>query len=174
MGQSFCLNQFMLILQKNNKGFSITEILIAIFIIGIAFVSFLGILFFSLRSSGVVEKANRANFLAQESVEAIRAFRDSTTWDADGLGSLGFDIDYYPSLTGIDTPSWSMVLGQEDIGIFTRKIVFQRVSRDPLTFDIEPIYNSSNHDPDTVRTIVSISFDSRSIELTTYFTNWQK
>ena len=174
MGQIFYLNQFMLVRRKNNKGFSIIEILVAIFIVGVVFVSFLGIIFFSLRSSNFVERANRANFLAQEALEAARSFRDNTSWHEDGLGSLNAGVDYYPFLNSDIPPSWEIVLGQENMGIFTRKIVFQKVSRDPLTFEIESVYNSSNNDPDTIKAIVEVSFNLRHIELVTYFTNWQE
>lgn len=160
--------------QRSNKGFSIIEVLIAISIITIAFINFLGIVSFSLRSANFIRRANEANFLAQETIEATRSFRDNTTWSSDGLGTLVVNTDYYPSLIGSATPSWLMVLGQEDIGIFSRKIVFYNVSRDPLSFDIESVYNATNDDPNTVKAIATVYFGSRSIELTTYFTNWQE
>ncbi|KPJ55056.1 hypothetical protein AMJ47_02085 [Parcubacteria bacterium DG_72] len=172
----------MLVQQKNNKsfdsaqdrGFSIIEVLIAVSIITIAFINFLGIVSFSLKSAGFVKKVNQANFLAQETIEATRSFRDNTTWDSDGLASLAVNTDYYPSLTGVSTPSWSITLGQEVIGNFSRKVVFYRVSRDPVSFDIESVYNSSNDDPNTRKAVATVYFDSRSIEVTTYFTNWQE
>lgn len=171
----------MLVYQKNNKplgfardeAFSIIEVLIAVSIITIAFINFLGIVSFSLKSANFVKRVNQANFLAQETIEAVRSFRDSTEWDS-GLGLLNVDTDYYPSLTAVDTPSWAMTLGQEDVGIFSRKVVFYRVSRDPSNFDIESLYNADNDDPNTKKTVATIYFDSRSIELTTYFTNWQR
>lgn len=172
----------MLVQQKNNKpfgsaqgkGFSIIEVLIAVSIITIAFISFMGIVSFSLKSANFVKRTNEANFLAQETIEAVRSFRDNTTWSSGGLGALAVDTDYYPSLVGVDTPSWSMALGQENIGTFSRKIVFYKVSRDPVSFNIESVYNSSNDDPDTRKAVATVYFDSRSIEITTYFTNWQE
>jgi prepilin-type N-terminal cleavage/methylation domain-containing protein len=172
----------MLVQQKNNKpfsafqgkGFSIIEVLIAISLITIAFINFLGIVSFSLKSARFVKRVNQANFLAQETVEATRSFRDNATWGSDGLGGLLVDTDYYPSLTAVNTPSWSMTLGQEVIGDFSRKVVFYKVSRDPVSFDIESVYNSSNDDPNTRKAVATVYFDSRSIELTTYFTNWQE
>ena len=90
----------MLTQQKNNKGFSIIEVLIAVSIITIAFINFLGIVSFSLKSASFVKRVNQANFLAQEIIEATRSFRDNTTWDLDGLGVLDVNTDYYPFLTG--------------------------------------------------------------------------
>ena len=172
----------MLVQQKNNKpfsifqdkGFSIIEVLIAVSLITIAFINFLGIVSFSLKSARFVKKVNQANFLAQETIEAARSFRDSTVWDSDGFGILATDTDYYPSLIVTDTLSWSMAFGQEVIGDFSRKIVFYRVSRDPVSFNIESAYNSSNDDPNTRKAVATVYFDSRSIELVTYFTNWQE
>jgi type II secretory pathway pseudopilin PulG len=166
--------------QKNNKpfgfargeGFSIIEVLIAVSIITIAFISFLGIVSFSLKSGAFVKRVNQANLLAQEEMEAVRSFRDNTAWDS-GLGALEVDTDYYPSLIGVATSSWSMALGAETVGSFSRKVVFYKVSRDPVTFNIESAYDADNDDPNTIKAVATVFFDSRSIELTTYFTNWQ-
>jgi len=67
-----------------------------------------------------------------------------------------------------------MVLGTENIDGFNRKVVFQRVSRDPATKEIEPVYNAFNDDPDTRKAVVTISFGEKSIEVVTYFTNWRQ
>jgi prepilin-type N-terminal cleavage/methylation domain-containing protein len=163
----------MLLQRKYNKGFSIIEVLIAVSIITIAFINFLGIVSFSLKSGSFVKDVNQANFLAQEELEAVRSLKNNTTWDTDGLGSLAVATDYYPSLTAAATPSWSMVLGTEQLGNFSRKIVFYKVSRDPSTFYVESTYNSANDDPNTIKAVATIYFGSKSIELTSYFTNWQ-
>jgi len=160
--------------KKLDKGFSIIEILISVFIIVIVFINFLGIIAFSLKSANFIKKTNEANFLAQEGIETVRSFRDATDWDIDGLGTLSTDVDYCPSLTIAAPPAWTMVLGAENIDIFNRKIVFQKVSRDPITNGIEPVYNAFNDDPDTRKTVVTVSFGSKLVELTTYFTNWQE
>ena len=160
--------------EKINKGFSVIEILISIFIVLVVFINFLGIVAFSLKSADFVKRANQANFLAQEAVEAVRNFRDGTDWDIDGLGVINPNVDYYPALTASAPPNWIMVLGTENIDGFNRKVVFQRVSRDPATKEIEPVYNAFNDDPDTRKAVVTISFGEKSIEVVTYFTNWRQ
>lgn len=164
----------MSVLKKYNKAFSVIEVLIAVSIITIAFINFLGIVSFSLKSAAFVKKITQANFLAQETMEAVRSFRDGTDWSDDGLGALNTDTGYYPVLTGGSPFSWDMNLGQETIDNFTREVVFKKVSRDPTTGQIEMIYNASNNDPKTRKAIVTIYFGTRSIELTSYFTNWQE
>lgn len=159
---------------KKNKGFSIIEILISIFIIVVVFINFLGIVTFSLKSANLIKKSNEANFLTKEAIEAVRNFRDNTDWDTDGLGSVAVDTDYFPQLSGSAPESWNMVLGTENTGNFNRKIVFEKVSRDPGTGEIEGIYNSLNNDPSTRKVISTVSFDGKSIQITTYFTNWQQ
>lgn len=156
---------------NKNKGFSVIEVLIAVCIITIAFINFLGIVSFSLKSAALVKKATQANFLAQETMEAVRSFRDGTKWSAGGLGVLNTGVDYHPALTGA---SWTMSLGQEVVDNFTRKVVFQKVSRNPTTGQIETTYNSDHNDLKTRKAIVSVSFGARSVELTSYFSNWRE
>jgi len=157
---------------SKNKGFSVIEVLIAVSLITIVFIDFLGIVSFSLKSEGFIKKAVQADALAQEAMEAIRNFRDGSTW-SDGLGSLSVDVDYQPVLAVATPSSWSFVLGQETIGNFTRKVVFQEVSRDPTTGRIEQVYNADHNDLKTRKAIVTISFDSKTVQLTSYFTDWQ-
>jgi len=163
----------MLIIQRRNKGFSVIEILISVSLIVIAFITFLSIISLSLKSTRFAENVNKADFLARELIEAARSFRQGTGWDSNGLGVLDTDTDYYFSLTGSNPPDWVINPGQENIGIFTRSIVFEKVSRDPITKEIQQTYNVSNDDPDTRKVIVRVFFDSKIIELTTYLTNWQ-
>jgi type II secretory pathway pseudopilin PulG len=112
-----------------DKGISIIEILVAIFIIVVALTSLLGLITFSFKTSTLTKEINQANSLAQETIEAVRNFRDGTIWNVDGLGVLLVDINYYPKKSGMP-PKWQMILGTETIGGFTRKVVFNSVLRD--------------------------------------------
>lgn len=156
-----------------NKGFSVIEIIVAVFIIVVTLVSFLGIVTFSLKSSRLVIKVNEANFLAEEIMEAIRGFRDSTDWDTDGLGTLVTGADYHLSLTGTSPPSWTIVSGGEFVNNFNRKVVFERVSRD-LSKNIEDVYNPGNDDPSTRKATIIVSWANKKAKIITYFTNWNK
>jgi len=113
----------------NKKGISIIEILVVIAIIITALSSLLGLASFSLGVSTLIKQTNQANNLSQEVMEAVRNFRDGTSWDIDGLGKLATSTDYYPQATG--SPSkWQLVQGTENIDGFTRKVVFSNVQRD--------------------------------------------
>lgn len=160
---------------KKNKGALILEILIVTAIIIIISGGFLALLTFSLRVSELIKKTTFANYLVQDMVESVRNFRDRTDWNTDGLATLeiGSDNPYYPSLDNpVNPTAINLNPGTETIDSFTRKVVFERVSRDPSTNDIEDIYNPANDDPDSRKVIFVVSWEDREIEITTYFTNW--
>lgn len=165
-----------------NKGLSIIEILIVIAIIGFALVSILGLVSLSLKTSTSIKEITQANTLAQEAMEAIRNFRDGTEWDINGLkdyiGTGATTSDPYHSEldNNFDPPKWILVEGEEAIGDFTRKVVFKKVSRDPLTQNIEPTYNEDNDDSDTRKVEATVSWKNgnKKIKLVTYLTNWKQ
>ena len=161
----------------NNKGLLIIDILIAISVIIIAFVSILGFASFLLRFSSLQEQMNQASFLCQEAIEAVRNFRDGTSWSTNGIGTLTTNLDYYPQATG-SPARWQLVQGTENINGFERKVVFQKVSRDPITKNIELNYNPVNDDPDTIKVTATVSWQERGrthkVEVITYLTNWKK
>ncbi|MFC1789380.1 prepilin-type N-terminal cleavage/methylation domain-containing protein [Patescibacteria group bacterium] len=155
--------------QKSQKGFSMVEILIVISIILIGLISLLDFTIFSLKNSIITKEANEANALAQETIEAVRNFRDSSNWEVDGLGVLMNDIDYYPQKTGFP-PEWQLAQGSENIGKFNRKINFSQVQRDGN----DDIVNSAGIvDFGTKKVTVMISWEDRQIKIINYFTNWK-
>jgi len=107
-------------------------------------------------------------------VEAVRSFRDGTDWDIDGLGVLNIGNVYHPEKSGDIPPAWLLLGGEETVNGFVRKVVFERVSRDPGTNNIEVVYNPGNNDPDTRKVIVTVSWEDREVEIITYFTNWKQ
>lgn len=164
---------------KNEKGLSIVEILIITAIIGIALTSLLGIATFSLRIATLEREVTQANILAQKIMEAVRNFRDETDWDNDdpqdqydGLGVLTTGVAYYPEKSSDIPPKWMLVQREETIDGFTRKVVFEDVSRD-TNDDIEQVYNPNNDDPDTKKTTVTVSWKDKKVEIVTCFTNWK-
>lgn len=158
------------------KGFIFLEVLIATALIGIVFITLLGIGIFALNISFSLQKSAEIDALMKESLEATRSFRDGTTWSTNGLGTIliGSGNTYYFVLDNTpNPPKWSLTSGTETIGVFTRKIFFDKVSRNPSTKDIESTYNSVNDDPNTRKVTVSITFDSKTSQVITYLTNWK-
>ncbi len=89
--------------------------------------------------------------------------------------SFGDANPYYMFLDTTANPAkWTLHTGTETAGIFVRKIVFDRVSRDPATQNIESVYNGAHNDPDTTQATITILWLNKSSQVVAYFTNWQK
>ena len=158
----------------NNKGFSLIEILIVIAIISLTLTNLLGLTSFSLKITSLIRQNQLANNLAQETMEEVRNFRDGTSWDINGLGTLTTSTDYYPQK--YDTPfKWQLVPGVETINGFVRKVVFEDVRRDG---NDDIIIVGGNQDSNTKKITVTVSWEERGknhqIALTTYLTNWRQ
>lgn len=157
-------------IHSSNKGISVIEILVVIFVLAIAFVSILGLLSFSLKIAGLNKEYTQAVNIAQETIEIVRNVRDGADWEVDGLGNLSTGASYYPGKTGGSPPEWTLLSGEETIGIFTRKVVFEQVFRDENDDIVE---TGGVLDPDTLKAIATVSWKSEQVQLITYFTNWQ-
>lgn len=158
-------------LSESDEGFIFLEIIIAIALVSIVFVTLLGVGFSSLNVSALLQQESQADALAKEEIEAVRAFRDSTalSWGTTGIGSHNTGVDYHLVL-GSNPASWSIITGSETVGNFTRKVVFDRVLRDSNG----NIASSGIDDPDTRKVTVQVNFGSKIYEIITYLTNWQK
>ncbi len=158
--------------KKENFGFMLLEIIISIAIITIVFVTLSGIGVLVINTSSSIRNETKADFLMKEEFEAVRNFRDGTTWATDGLGAVntGSGNPYY--LTN-NLGNWALVSGTEIDGVFTRKVIFDKVSRDPVTHDIEDIYNPTNNDSDTRKITVIITWQGKTSQVVSYFTNWK-
>ena len=170
---------------KHNKspqqGISIIEILVVIAIISIALVSILGLITFSIKTSTLIKETTLAENIADRTMEAVRGFRDNTDWnnddpadEYDGLSKVTTGIAYHPEKSSDVPPKWMLIQGEETINGFTRKVVFENVSRDSITDDIENIYNPMNDDTDTRKITVTVVWKDKKIEIVTYLTNWKK
>ncbi|PIZ88821.1 MAG: hypothetical protein COX90_02535 [Candidatus Nealsonbacteria bacterium CG_4_10_14_0_2_um_filter_38_17] len=159
--------------RNNKKGSLAIELLLVIAIINIALVSLLGLASFSLRSSSLLKESSRADSLAQEALEAVRNFRDGTTWTTNGIGNLTLftlDTAYHPEKT-IDTPpKWNLVTGEETINGFSRKIVIKKVFRDVNG----NIAGSGTEDPDARKIIATVTWKDKKVEIVNYLTNWRQ
>jgi len=158
------------------KGFTIVEIIVAIAIIVSALGAILGFFSFEAKVAERERMRLKAISLAEEAMEATRNFRNNTTWSSTGIGNLSVGIDYHPASS---SAGWDIISGIENINEFSRKIVFNKVSRDANS-NIESTYdpNPSNDDPNTRKVIVTISWADREGQMSetikTYITNWRE
>lgn len=162
---------------NHKNGFIFLEVLISTALISIVFITFLSIGVLSLNVSYDLHKKNQMDSLVKEELEALRSFRDDTTWATNGLGTvLTSDSNPYHLVldTTVSPAKWKLVTGLETADSFTRKVVFDKVSRDLSTNNIESTYNSSRDDPDTRKVTVSVTFKDKTSQVITYLTNWQK
>ena len=164
---------------KNSKrGISAIEILIAVAIIASTLVTLLGLATFSLRVSLLTKETIRAKNIAQEVLEAVRNFRDGTTWDTDGLRTLstGESNPYYPEKDSSVPPEWNLVVGEEITNGFTRKVIFYNVWRDGDDNIVES--GGTYEDSGTKKVKAVVSWQERGkthqIELITFLTDWQE
>lgn len=160
-------------LMNNKNGVTVVELLVVVFILLVAFVGILGLLVFSLQTSNLIKETTYANFLAQDTIEAVRNFRDGTDWDTNGLGTLTTSIAYHPEKTGDIPPKWTLVVWEETINNFTRKIVFENVQRITGSDDIFEGIGVPYPDPDTKKVQITVSWKDKEVKVITYFTNWQ-
>jgi len=158
--------------ENSKKGISIIEILIVIAIIAIALISLLGLVTFSLKISTLIKETVQANSLAQETMEAVRNFRDGTDWDTDGLRTLATSTAFHPEKSGDVPPKWQLILGEETIDGVTRKVEFADVNRDPVDDDI--VDSGGDNDTETKKVIVTISWKDKEVKIVSYLTNWRQ
>jgi type II secretory pathway pseudopilin PulG len=142
----------MLPTRSSNKGVSVIEILIVIFILSSVLASLLGLINLSLGVSGLVSQNLRASALAQEAMESQRSIRDNAGWSQIIIGSASENID-----------------------IFTRTILTESVFRD-VNDNIAA--SGGVIDPDTKKITATVAWQERdrshSVKLVTYLTNWQQ
>ena len=157
------------------KGFTIVEIMVVVGVIIIAFTAVLGFFVFEAKVAERSRMRLQAISLIEETVEAVRNFRDNTIWAPDtGIGALDTGADYHPASS---SDGWDIDPGNEIINVFTRAIVFNQVSRD-ANYNIESTYNPSKDDDDTRKITVTITWADRqgsaTESLITYITNWRQ
>ncbi|OGZ22563.1 MAG: hypothetical protein A3A08_01530 [Candidatus Nealsonbacteria bacterium RIFCSPLOWO2_01_FULL_41_9] len=149
------------------------EILVVIAIIVLAFASLFSLISFSLDASHLSGQNITAGVLAQEEMEALRNFRDGTSWNADGLGILTPSVSYHVEKTADNPPKWQMVLGEETFDNFTRKIIFSDVNRDA---NGNIVASGGVIDPETKKAVISVLWTEKNrphqISVSAYFTNW--
>ena len=167
---------------RNNKGVTVVEIMVAVAILTIGLGGILSLASFSFVSTGIAAQSLQASSLAEGTIEALRNYRDGILWDDDdvadeydGLGVVAVGVPYHPEISGDTPPRWKFVVGSETIGIFERSLVFSNVERDGLDTITE---SGGTVDVNTKKATVTVSWQERgrehSVELVSYFTNWNK
>jgi type II secretory pathway pseudopilin PulG len=163
--------------KDNKKGISTIEILIAVAIIALVFTSLLGLAAFSLKASLLTKETIQAKNIAQETLEAVRNFRDGTDWeDANGLKNIltGEANPYHPEKNGSVPPEWELVAGEENINGFTRKVIFYDVQRNG---DDDIVESGGTNDDYTKKVKAVVSWQKRGeahqTEIITYLTGWR-
>lgn len=159
------------------KGFGLIEIVVAV---GIISLSLFGLAASARIALRVVEEntlEERAMFLLEEGVEAVRLVRD-ISWSP-GITSLSSGTQYffYPTFNG-PQGTWGISAASSGPidGIFIRTVAFDDVYRLLSTDDIVPEgTGGALLDPDTKRVTVTVSWSTPTAVITrvisTYLTN---
>ena len=166
----------------NKKGISIIEILVVIAICAIALASLLSLATFSLENSTLFKDTSLARNIVQETIEAVRNFRDGTNWENDdpenkydGLGIVSAGISYHPEKSSDSPSKWMLIQGEKNVNGFTRKVIFENVMRDG---NDNIVVSGGANDPNTKKATVNVSWLERGrahqVEIITYLTNWKQ
>lgn len=163
-------------IEKQQKGFTVIEILIAITLTSIFLSAMLGFAVHSLKNAITIKKSYQANYLALEGIEVLRNIRDGTDWSVNGIGSFDVNTEYYVQKNEDNPPKWILALGNENIDVFIRHLIIERVSRDEND-NIELNFNPMNEDVEIRKIISKVSWNeaekNHQIEIYTYLTNWK-
>lgn len=140
---------------NNKKGFSLLEVIVAIFIITIGIAGTLNLMSFSISSVAVAKSQVVAASLAQEGLEVVRAIRDNN-WLQDMAWNSGLDtcssgcrVQYNSS--GLISPGTNPVLKIDSNGvyqygsgtdtIFRRKITITNIDSNQIKVVSEVTWN---------------------------------
>ena len=153
------------------KGFGLIEIVIAAAIIGATIFSLYSVFVLATKLESQSANKVRANFLAEEGLEALRHLRDRS-WSA-SLAPLSAGNDYYISFI-VASSTWRVSQTNPGLvdSLLTRKITVENINRDG-SFNI--VSSGGVLDPDTKKINVEISWPERgatsTIKVSTYLAN---
>lgn len=153
-----------------NRGFGLLEIVIATAIISGTLFSLSYVFLISNKLAAESGNKVRANFLAEEGLEALRLLRDSS-WSAN-LGGLSAGTSYYLAFSSASY-SWSIGASKTAFidNLFERRITVENVNRDAN----DNIASSGTNDPDTKKFNVSVAWSERAgtttVIVSTYLTD---
>ena len=144
---------------QKNSGFIFLEVLLAIALGGIVFVTLFGIIFQLLNLSPVLQKTTQADALLRGELEAVRAFRDANTWSTFTNVTLG-DLYYF----SVNNSQWTRNSGSENVGNVTRSVIF----------DQDASWDASVGSFDVLKATITVAGEGKTYQIITYLTNWQK
>src|SRR3989344_1824221 len=157
---------------RRQSGFGLLEIVIAVSIIGAVVFALSSVFLMSNKLETRASNQIRANFLAEEGLEALRFLRDES-WSGH-LANLNTATTYYLSFNAADS-AWSVSISDPGLigGIFARSFVVGAVNRDGSDDVIDPPAGSP--DANTKKFSVSVSWQERgvysAITLSTYLSD---
>jgi len=105
-----------MIVYNNKKGFSILEIIVALFVIAMGMIGVLSLIVQNVQAQYINKNSLVASQLAQEGLELVRNKRDKNwlngqVWDSGLLGS--YRIDYTGTITNVSLASARLNKSQE-------------------------------------------------------------
>lgn len=155
---------------KNKSGFSLVEIMVAVAIATVFFLSIYEMIIFANKiTANSLRRVEAVNF-AQEGIEAVRTIRDSG-WAAN-IAAVANDTNYYLTISG---GKWTITQAPVPLlnAIFTRTIKFYGVNRD-VNGNIIAVGGVA--DPKTKRVVSNVFWTERgqvyNVSLETYITNF--
>ena len=154
-----------------NKGFGLVEIVIASAVISSSIFSLSTISVLGSRLQRQSLEKIRANFLAEEGLEAMRFLRDKS-WN-ENLANLSPGTNYYISFA-TTTSEWGIgsIAQPFPDSFFERKVTAENVSRDS---NDNITLSGGTNDPDSKKITVHISWQERNatttISLSTYLSD---
>ena len=154
-----------------NKGFGLVEVVIASAIISVSIFSLSAVSVIGSRLQSQSLEKIRANFLAEEGLEAMRFLRDKS-WNTN-LANLSVGTNYSISFAS-STSRWSIgsTAASYADSFFDRKIMLENVFRDS---NDNIVSSGGAQDPDTKKVTVSVSWQDRNatttVNLSTYLSD---
>lgn len=149
------------------EAFGLIEIVIVAAIMGATLTGFFQASILSIRLLRTEQESLEATMLAQEGMEAVRLVRDES-WTNNIVPLVNGTI-YYPVVVN---NKWTMSANNPGLfnNRYTRQVVLAQVFRNG-TDDIAP---SGTADAGTRKVTITVSWESKQIQLVTYLTNFQE
>lgn len=155
------------------RGVLLIELLVAVSILAVILSISSESVYVSMQSGKTSSDSDVAFGLANEALEAVRAVSDET-WQ--NIYALSKGVSYHPVATA---SKWTLASGSEVVTLnlvsYTRSVVINDVSRDPLTRMIESTYVPEHNDPSTQQAVVTVSWQGSGspVVVRDYFFRWR-
>ena len=158
-----------MVLLNNKKGFSLVEVLLAGALLSLISAALVGTMIQGEQGTALSGDYQRAVLLADECTEAVRDIRNSA-WNILPRTADGLNLDYDNNIWGLTGSATT-----ETIDIYDRTMAFEEVCRDVNNVIVD--CPGGEVDLYTVKVTCQVAWNSiadvdRTIEKTTYLTNW--